>query len=126
MIAMEVPVRGQDGPGPALRGYRAEPNVANDFNTETFVAMRLGIDNWRWAGVPVQTCNRRAARGHSYGAATAELAGAAHLSPTKEISLQFEVKRPGPVVDLAAVHMDFRYRDWFPARAERRLRDPDL
>jgi glucose-6-phosphate 1-dehydrogenase len=28
--------------------------------------------------------------------------------------LQFEVKRPGPVVDLAAVHMDFRYRDWFP------------
>ena len=36
------------------------------------------------------------------------------IQPDEGISLQFEVKRPGPVVDLAAVHMDFRYRDWFP------------
>jgi glucose-6-phosphate 1-dehydrogenase len=36
------------------------------------------------------------------------------ISPDEGISLQFEVKRPGPVVDLAAVKMDFRYDDWFP------------
>src|SRR6202042_3795588 len=36
------------------------------------------------------------------------------ISPNEGISLQFEVKRRGPVVDLAAVKMDFRYDDWFP------------
>ena len=36
------------------------------------------------------------------------------IAPDEGISLQFEVKRPGPVVDLAAVKMDFRYDDWFP------------
>ncbi len=36
------------------------------------------------------------------------------IQPDEGISLQFEVKRPGPVVDLAAVRMDFSYRDWFP------------
>ena len=36
------------------------------------------------------------------------------IQPDEGISLQFEVKRPGPVVDLAAVRMEFKYRDWFP------------
>jgi glucose-6-phosphate 1-dehydrogenase len=36
------------------------------------------------------------------------------IAPDEGVSLQFEVKRPGPVVDLAAVTMDFRYNDWFP------------
>ena len=36
------------------------------------------------------------------------------IAPEEGITLQFEVKRPGPVVDLAAVKMDFRYEDWFP------------
>ena len=49
-------VRGQYGPGRVLgqdkRAYRDEPDVAPDSNVETYVAMKLGIDNWRWAGVP--------------------------------------------------------------------------
>src|SRR5205807_161578 len=49
-------VRGQYGSGTIdgqrVVGYRSEPDVAADSNTETFVAMKLLIDNWRWAGVP--------------------------------------------------------------------------
>ncbi len=49
-------VRGQYGPGiingNPVPGYRDEPGVAPDSNTETYVAMQLAIDNWRWAGVP--------------------------------------------------------------------------
>src|SRR5258707_1037792 len=49
-------VRGQYGPGVIdgvpVDGYRSEPEVAPESNTETFVAMKLQIDNWRWAGVP--------------------------------------------------------------------------
>src|SRR5438094_2879245 len=49
-------VRGQYGAGEIagkpVKGYREEPGVAPDSMTETYVAMRLGIDNWRWAGVP--------------------------------------------------------------------------
>ena len=51
-----------------------------------------------------------------------QLAGAAHRAG-RGISLQFEVKRPGPVVDLAAVKMDFRYDDWFSKGTECRIRD---
>src|SRR5258706_10960139 len=51
-------VRGQYGPGSMpgnsslIAGYRQEPGVKKDSNTETFVAAKLQIDNWRWAGVP--------------------------------------------------------------------------
>ena len=49
-------VRGQYGAGTVLgkkaKAYRQEPNVASDFNIETYVALRLEIDNWRWTGVP--------------------------------------------------------------------------
>src|SRR5262249_61827021 len=49
-------VRGQYGAGTVLgkqvRDYRHEPDVAPESATETYVALKLGIDNWRWAGVP--------------------------------------------------------------------------
>ena len=49
-------MRGQYGAGAVLgktvKAYRDEPNVAPDSNIETYVAMELEIDNWRWAGVP--------------------------------------------------------------------------
>ena len=49
-------MRGQYGAGDVLgkpvRDYRHEPDVAPDSATETYVALKLGIDNWRWAGVP--------------------------------------------------------------------------
>src|SRR6202011_1048669 len=61
-------VRGQYGPGVVdgvpVVGYRSEADVAPDSNTETFVALKLLIDNWRWAGVPfyLRTGKRLSAR----------------------------------------------------------------
>jgi glucose-6-phosphate 1-dehydrogenase len=129
-------VRGQYGKGTVggkeVAGYREEPDVARDSPVETYVALKLQIDNWRWAGVPFYLRT-----GKHMGARTSEIAirfkQAPHapfaetpvealppnwlviqIQPDEGISLQFEVKRPGPVVDLAPVRMDFRYRDWFP------------
>jgi glucose-6-phosphate 1-dehydrogenase len=129
-------VRGQYGPGAVLGQdvveYRAEPDVAADSNTETFAAMRLAIDNWRWAGVPFYLrTGKRMSRRYTEIAIRFKHAPYApfedthvdklppnwlvlQIQPDEAISLQFEVKRPGPVVDLAAVRMEFKYRDWFP------------
>jgi glucose-6-phosphate 1-dehydrogenase len=129
-------VRGQYGAGTVLgkqvNGYRQEPNVAPDSNVETYVALRLEIDNWRWAGVPiyVRTGKHLAARSTEIAICFKQAPYAAfqdtpvntlrpnwlvlRIAPDEGISLQFEVKRPGPAVDLAAVKMDFRYDDWFP------------
>ncbi len=135
-LTPEDAVRGQYGPG-AIDGhdvpaYRAEPNVAPDSDAETFVALRLAIDNWRWAGVPfyLRTGKRMSGRASEVAIrfkpapfapfAETDVAALApnwlviDIQPDEGISLQFEVKRPGPVVDLAAVRMAFRYRDWFP------------
>ncbi len=131
-------VRGQYGPG-AMDGnpngvvaYRDEKDVAPDSPVETYVAMRLHIDNWRWAGVPFylrtgKHMTRRfteiAIRFKPAPYAPFEDTDVAALPPNwlllriqpdEGIALQFEVKRPGPVVDLAAVRMAFRYTDWFP------------
>ena len=129
-------VRGQYGPGTvlgqAVPAYRQESGVAPASNTETYVALRLAIDNWRWAGVPfyLRTGKRMSQR---YTEIAIRFKHAPYapfedthveelppnwlvirIQPNEGISLQFEVKRPGPVVDLAAVQMDFSYRDWFP------------
>jgi glucose-6-phosphate 1-dehydrogenase len=128
-------VRGQYGPGTVLgkkvQGYRQEPNVAPDSNVETYVAMKLEIDNWRWAGVPIylRTGKHLAERKTEIAICFKQApftpfqstpVGALRpnwlvlrIAPDEGISLQFEVKRQGPVVDLAAVQMDFRYDDWF-------------
>ena len=135
-VTPEDAVRGQYGPGTvlgkAVHGYREEPDVSPTSDTETFVAMRLHIDNWRWAGVPfyLRTGKYMAARMTEIAirfkpAPYAAFQGTPvdslppnwlvlRIAPDEGISLQFEVKRPGPVVDLAAVKMDFHYKDWFP------------
>jgi len=132
-------VRGQYGAGTVLDkqviAYRNEPNVSADSNTETYVAMQLEIDNWRWAGVPfyVRTGKHMSQRTTEIAIRFKQAPYAAfrdtpvdtlrpnwlvlRIAPDEGISLQFEVKRPGPVVDLAAVKMDFRYDDWFPKEA---------
>jgi glucose-6-phosphate 1-dehydrogenase len=126
-------VRGQYGPGPnGVAGYRQEKDVAPDSGVETYVAMQLAIDNWRWAGVPFylrtgKHMSRRvseiAIRFKPAPYAPFEDTDVAALPPNwlllqiqpdEGIALQFEVKRPGPVVDLAAVRMAFKYADWFP------------
>jgi glucose-6-phosphate 1-dehydrogenase len=129
-------VRGQYGVGKVLgkkeKAYRQEPNVAPDSNIETYVALRLEIDNWRWAGVPfyIRTGKHMSQRNTEIAIRFKQAPYAAFqgtpvdtlrpnwlvlsIAPEEGITLQFEVKRPGPVVDLAAVKMDFHYDDWFP------------
>jgi glucose-6-phosphate 1-dehydrogenase len=129
-------VRGQYGAGTVLdkkvKAYRQEPDVAPDSDIETYVAMQLEVDNWRWAGVPfyIRTGKHMTARNTEIAIRFKQAPFTAfhdtpvdalrsnwlvlRIAPDEGISLQFEVKRPGPVMDLAAVKMDFRYDDWFP------------
>jgi glucose-6-phosphate 1-dehydrogenase len=129
-------VRGQYGAGTVLgttvKAYLQEPNVAADSNIETYVALELEIDNWRWAGVPfyIRTGKHMSQRNTEIAIRFKQAPYAAfkdtpvdtlrpnwlvlRIAPDEGISLQFEVKRRGPVVELAAVKMDFRYNDWFP------------
>ena len=128
-------VRGQYGAGEIggapVQAYRSEPGVAADSGTETYVAMRLGIDNWRWAGVPfyLRTGKRMTRR-------TTEIAIqfkqapfalfrdtpvdaltpnvlALQLQPDEGASLQFGAKIPGPEIALDGVRMNFFYKDYF-------------
>jgi glucose-6-phosphate 1-dehydrogenase len=128
-------VRGQYGAGminnEAVPAYREEPGVAPDSMTETYVAMQLGIDNWRWAGVPfyLRTGKRMTRR-------TTEIAIqfkqapfamfrntpvdiltpnvlALQIQPDEGASLQFSAKIPGPEISLGGVRMNFSYKDYF-------------
>jgi glucose-6-phosphate 1-dehydrogenase len=129
-------VRGQYAAGTVLnkevKAYRQEPDVAPDSNVETYVAMQLEIDNWRWAGVPfyIRTGKHMTTRNTEIAIRFKQAPYTSfhntpvdalrsnwlvlRIAPNEGISLQFEVKRPGPMMDLAAVKMDFRYDDWFP------------
>ncbi len=128
-------VRGQYGPGAVMgkpvRAYRDEPGVAAGSNTETYVALRFEIDNWRWAGVPFyfRTGKHMSARATEIAIRFKPAPHAAfqttavealrpnwlvlNIAPDEGISLQFEVKRPGSMMELSAVKMDFQYADWF-------------
>ncbi|HUN50166.1 MAG TPA: glucose-6-phosphate dehydrogenase, partial [Candidatus Sulfotelmatobacter sp.] len=130
-------VRGQYGAGTVLgepaRAYRDEPDVAPDSKVETYVALRLEVDNWRWAGVPffIRTGKHLAERVTEVAICFKPAPYAAfqdtpvdslppnwlvlRIAPDEGISLQFEIKHPGPAVDLATVKMDFHYKDWFPS-----------
>jgi glucose-6-phosphate 1-dehydrogenase len=135
----EHSVRGQYGPGDVLgkpaKAYRQEANVAPDSNVETYVAMRLEIDNWRWAGVPfyVRTGKHLSKRNTEIAIRFKQAPYIAfqgtpveslrpnwlmlRIAPDEGISLEFQVKRPGSAMDLASVKMDFHYNDWFPKEA---------
>jgi glucose-6-phosphate 1-dehydrogenase len=128
-------VRGQYGPGaigdkPAA-GYREEPDVAPDSTVETYAAMKLCIENWRWSGVPfyVRTGKRLNARKTQiairFKETPAMLLKDASLAPNwllvrvqpdEGISLEFGAKIPGPNMKLGKVRMDFKYEDYFGAR----------
>ena len=129
-------VRGQYGPGSEsgnsslLAGYRKEPGVAKNSTTETFVAARLQIDNWRWAGVPfyLRTGKRLPSRvseiaiqfrqaphlvfrGQGLGGNTLVL----NVQPDEGISIYFHAKLPGQEMKLKTVTMDFSYQKEFGA-----------
>jgi len=127
--------RGQYGDGvidgETVPDYRKEANVDVDSKTETFIAMKLMIDNWRWADVPfyLRTGKRLAARKTEIviqfrraplvlfrNTAIDQLRTnrlVLHLQPNEGISLQFGAKVPGPVMKLGTVNMDFNYQDNF-------------
>jgi glucose-6-phosphate 1-dehydrogenase len=129
-------VRAQYGAGTVqgkpVPAYRNEPNVAPDSNVETFCAMQLEIDNWRWAGVPfyIRTGKRMSRRKTEVAIRFKQAPYTPfqntpvgclppnwlvfNIARDEGISLQFAVKRPGPAVDLASVRMDFHNKDWFP------------
>ena len=133
--AMKDAVRGQYGAGVVLgkqvQAYRREPDVASDSSAETYIAWKLQIDNWRWAGVPFylrtgKSLKRRlteiAIRFHQ---APYTLFRGTHvermnpnwmilrIQPDEGIALQFAAKRPGPTVTLGNVSMDFAYKSYF-------------
>jgi glucose-6-phosphate 1-dehydrogenase len=143
-------VRGQYGPGfiagEQVSGYRQEEGVDPESNTDTFVAMKLSIENWRWAGTPfyVRTGKRLPRRATEVAI---QFKGAPHLpfsttpgvdaiapnlltmriQPEEGASLEFVAKVPGPQVDLRTVRMDFAYGNSFlkssPEAYERLLLD---
>jgi glucose-6-phosphate 1-dehydrogenase len=128
-------VRGQYGEGvidnERVPAYRSEEGVPPDSRTETFVAMRLLIDNWRWAGVPfyLRTGKRLPARNTQvviqFRRAPFMLFRETqvenmmpnqlvlHIQPEEGISLRFAAKTPGTTMQLGEVNMDFEYSDYF-------------
>jgi glucose-6-phosphate 1-dehydrogenase len=142
----QVAVRGQYGPGGVagtpVPGYREEPDVSPESKTETFMAMRLEIDNWRWGSVPfyVRAGKRLAKRvtevsihfkpvPHRLFAASPSEPNvlALRIQPDEGISLRFHSKVPGAHNVLRPVNMDFRYNTTFgetgPEAYERLLLD---
>ena len=133
--AMKNAVRGQYDAGNVLgkpvRAYRNEPDVAPNSMTETFIACKLKIDNWRWAGVPFYLRTGKYMRRRR-----TEIAIRFHqapytlfrgtrvqrmnpnwlilrIQPDEGIALEFAAKRPGPTVRLSSVRMDFAYKTYF-------------
>jgi glucose-6-phosphate 1-dehydrogenase len=132
-------VRGQYGPGrrangPAIRGYRDEPHVDGASRTETFAALKLFIDNWRWEGVPIYLRSGKALwrRGTEILVQFKRAPDVIfrdtpaleymesnqlifHIQPDQEIEVRFHAKRPGPAMNLQKVSMRFDYREAFEA-----------
>jgi len=128
-------VRGQYDKG-AIKGkeipeYRNSPKVNPESNTETYMAMKLMVDNWRWAGVPFYLRTGKCLpkkrseiviqfkkapfslfRGEDVGALESNKL-VLHIQPEEGIALEFGAKIPGPKVMLSGVQMLFNYHDYF-------------
>jgi glucose-6-phosphate 1-dehydrogenase len=124
-------VRGQYGPGwvggKPVAGYRSEDGVSASSTTETYVAVQLEIDNWRWAGVPFylrvgkRLPKRETEIAISFRRPPLSLFHhlnpndtdpdvlAMRIQPDEGISLKFVAKIPGQGIQLQPVHMDFLY-----------------
>jgi glucose-6-phosphate 1-dehydrogenase len=120
--------------GQRVPAYREEPNVAPDSRTETFVAMRLYLDDWRWADVPfyLRTGKRLPKRVSEIAiqfkkAPLVLFRGSCQeqmepnllivrIQPDEGIALRFQAKVPGPDVTLGTVRMDFKYADYFGSK----------
>ena len=134
-IQPEDAVRGQYAAGRIdgrdVQAYRDEPDVAKNSRTETYVALKLQIENWRWAGVPFYLrTGKRMAKHHTEIAvhfrpppfrlfrdtAVTDLAPNVmrlRISPDPGAVTTLNVKRPGPQMHIASVDTGFRYGDFF-------------
>jgi glucose-6-phosphate 1-dehydrogenase len=131
---LQLAVRGQYGEGAMPDGekapaYRAEPKVPLDATTETFVALKLMLDNWRWADVPFYLrTGKRMPKRYTEIAIQFKRApfvlfrqtSVEHLEPNllvlkiqpdEGIDLSISAKIPGPLVSIGDVNMDFYYAD---------------
>jgi glucose-6-phosphate 1-dehydrogenase len=132
---------GQVG-GRSLPGYRTEANVNPKSNTETFVAMKLDIDNWRWKGVPfylrvgkalpkrvseIVVTFRRPPFSLFRNTPIEKLEPnqlVINVQPDEGITLSFGAKTPGAAMSIGKVGMRFNYADYFgiaPATGYERL-----
>jgi glucose-6-phosphate 1-dehydrogenase len=117
--------------GKAINDYRLEKGVATDSKTDTFAALKVEIDNWRWADVPfyIRTGKSLANR-HSeiviqfkrppfvlFRNTPVERMTAnrivIHIQPDEGITQEFAAKIPGPVINTSRVEMNFNYQDHF-------------
>jgi glucose-6-phosphate 1-dehydrogenase len=128
-------VRGQYAPG-AVNGktvtaYRESPDVDSNSTTETYVALKIMMDNWRWAGVPFYLRTGKAlAKRRSEIVIRFKQAPFAlfrdtpverltpndlvlHIQPEEGVTLSFGAKKPGPKVVMGGVEMRFDYKDYF-------------
>jgi glucose-6-phosphate 1-dehydrogenase len=113
--------------------YRKTEDVKPESTTETYAALKLMIDNWRWAGVPFYLRTGKAlgtkrtevaikfkqAPFAMFNCTTVEALAENYLvisvEPTEGIALQFNTKVPGPTITIDGVEMKFRYKDYFKA-----------
>ncbi len=133
--------------GKPVIGYHQERGVAADSTTETYAAVKLDINNWRWHGVPFYlrsgkhlkrqgsevTIHFNSAPGVLFNAPGGNLARntlTLRIQPKEAISLLINAKRPGTVTRIAPTHMDFEYHEAFgsysPEAYERLLLDAML
>jgi glucose-6-phosphate 1-dehydrogenase len=122
-----------------VAGYREEAYVDPNSQTETYVALKMAVDNWRWAGVPfyLRTGKRLRKRNtqivvqvHNPPLTLFRRTGALpprpnalvlEIQPQENICLELEGKVPGPLIETATVHIDFRLCRAIRSRAPHRV-----
>lgn len=131
---IENTVRGQYAEGlidgKPVPGYRTEPDVNPQSNTETFVAMKLKVENWRWAEVPFYIRSGKRLAAHTtevvigFRRAPLLLFGTQmeseippnrlvmHIQPEEGITLDIHAKRPGPKIQISNVPLNFNYKEF--------------
>jgi glucose-6-phosphate 1-dehydrogenase len=116
-----------------VEDYRRTKDVRPDTTTETYVALKLLVDNWRWAGVPFYLRTGKALKSRRTEVAIkfkqapfamfrntpvdrlAQNFLVIGIQPDECIGLQFNAKVPGPVITISGVGMTFKYEDYFDA-----------
>ncbi|MFJ1255031.1 glucose-6-phosphate dehydrogenase [Cupriavidus sp. CuC1] len=120
--------------GESVPGYRSEPNVARASRTETYVAIKVMVDNWRWDGVPfyLRTGKRMGVRDTEIAICFKPAPSSLfrdtqvdrlkpnyliiQIQPDEGMWFDFQAKRPGPAVEIDNVQMGFAYASFFQMR----------